>query len=92
MTGNNPKLDPVNDDVHTKFGPILSIRSQDIERKRNSDVNKGHNSVKILRKMTGNNPKLDLVNDDMHTKFGPILSIHSQDIERKRNSDVNQGP
>ena len=53
---------------------------------------KGHNSVKILRKMTGNNPKLDLVNDDMHTKFGPILSIHSQDIERKRNSDVNQGP
>ena len=53
---------------------------------------KGHNSVKILRKMTGNNPKLDLVNDDMHTKFGPILSIRSQDIERKRNSEVNQGP
>ena len=45
MTGNNPKLDPkldlVNDDVHTKFGPILSICSQDIERKRNSDVNQG---------------------------------------------------
>ena len=41
MTGNNPKLDPVNDDVHTKFGLILSIRSQDIERKRNSDVNQG---------------------------------------------------
>ena len=53
---------------------------------------KGHNSVKILRKMTGNNPKLGLVNDDMHTKFGPILLIHSQDIEQKRNSDVNQGP
>ena len=53
---------------------------------------KGHNSVKILRKMTGNNPKLDLVNDDVHTKFGQILSICSQDIERKRNSDVNQGP
>ena len=53
---------------------------------------KGHNSVKILRKMTGNNPKVDLVNDDMHTKFGRILSIRSQDIERKRNSDVNQGP
>ena len=53
---------------------------------------KGHNSVKILRKMTGNNPKLDLVNDDVHTKFGRILSICSQDIERKRNSDVNQGP
>ena len=40
-TGNNPKLDLVNDDVHTKFGRILSIRSQDIERKRNSDVNQG---------------------------------------------------
>ena len=53
---------------------------------------KGHNSIKILRKMTGNNPKLDLVNVDVHTKFGPILSIRSQDIERKRNSDINQGP
>ena len=53
---------------------------------------KGHNSVKILRKMSGNNPKLDLVNDDVHTKFGRILSIRSQDIEQKRNSDVNQGP
>ena len=39
MKGNNPKLDLVNDDVHTKFGRILSMRSQDIERKRNSDVN-----------------------------------------------------
>ena len=41
MTGNNPKLDLVNVDVYTKFGRILSIRSQDIERKRNSDVNHG---------------------------------------------------
>ena len=41
MTGNNPRLDLVNDDVHTKFGRILSIRSQDIERKQNSDVNQG---------------------------------------------------
>ena len=41
ITGNNPKLDIVNVDVHTKFGQILSIRSQDIERKRNSDVNQG---------------------------------------------------
>ena len=30
MTGNNPKLDLVNDDMHTKFGRIrsLSIRSR----------------------------------------------------------------
>ena len=41
MTGNNPKLDLVNDDVHTKFGRILSYRSQDNERKRNSDINQG---------------------------------------------------
>ena len=41
MTGNNPKLDVVYVDVNTKFGQILSIRSQDIERKRNSDVNQG---------------------------------------------------
>ena len=41
MTGDNPKLDLVNVDEHTKFGQILSIRSQDIERKRNSDVNQG---------------------------------------------------
>ena len=41
ITGNNPKVDLVNDDMHTKFGRILSIRSQDIERKRNSDVNQG---------------------------------------------------
>ena len=53
---------------------------------------KGHNFVKILRKMTGNNFKLDLVNVDVHTKFGQILSNRSQDIERKQNSDINQGP
>ena len=90
--GNNPKLDVVNVNVHTKFGQILSIASQDIERKRNSESIKGHNSVKILRKMTGNNPKVDVVNVDVHINFGQILSICSRDIERKRNSDVNQGP
>ena len=41
ITGHNPKLDLVNVDVHTKFGHILSMRSQDIERKQNSDVNQG---------------------------------------------------
>ena len=55
-TGNNPKLDLVNVEVHTKFGQILSIRSQDIERKRNSDVNigpsKGNTSYANLGKLT----------------------------------------
>ena len=41
MTGNYPNVDLVNVDVHTKFGQILSIRYQDIERKRNLDVNQG---------------------------------------------------
>ena len=90
MTDNNPKLDLVNVDVHTKFGLILSIRSQDIEQ--NFTSIKGRNSIKFLQKMMGNNPKLDLVNVDVHTKFGQILFSHSQDIEQKPNSDVNQGP
>ena len=41
MTGNNPKVDVVNVDVHINFDQILSICSRDIERKRNSDVNQG---------------------------------------------------
>ena len=41
MSGNYAKLNIVNSDVHAKFGHILLIRSQDIERKRNSDVNQG---------------------------------------------------
>ena len=93
MTGNNPKLDLVNVDVHTKSGLILSICSRDIERKRNLTSIKGRNSVKKLKKkMMSNNPKLDLVNVDVHTIFGQILSIGFQDIERKLYSDVNQGP
>ena len=35
MTGNNPKLDPVNVDVHTKFDQNLSLHSQDMEWKPN---------------------------------------------------------
>ena len=41
MMGNNSKLDLVNVNAHTKFGQILSIGSQDIEREPNSDVNQG---------------------------------------------------
>ena len=92
MTGNNPKLDLVNDDVHTKFGRIVSTVLKILSGNEILTSIKGLNSVKILQKMMGNNPKLDLVNVDVHTKFGRILSVCSQDIERKRNSDVNQGP
>ena len=37
----NTNVDLVNDNVLTKFGLILSIRSQDIGQKPNSDVNQG---------------------------------------------------
>ena len=41
MTYNNPKLDLVNMNVYMKFGEIMSICSQDIERRRNLGVNQG---------------------------------------------------
>ena len=37
----NNIFDLVNDNVFTKFGLILSISSQDIKQKSNSDVNQG---------------------------------------------------
>ena len=92
MTGNNPKLDLVDVNVHTKFGQILSSALKILRGNEILTSIKGHNSVKILRKMTGNYPKLDHVNDDVNTKFGQILSIRSRDIEWKRNSEVNRGP
>ena len=77
-TGNNPKLDLVNVDVHTKFIRFCQFVLKILSGNEILTSIKGHNSVKILRKMTGNNPKLDLVNVDVHTKFGQILSSHSQ--------------
>ena len=41
MTIYNPNLDLFNDNVYTKFGLNSSIRSHDIEKKLNSDVNQG---------------------------------------------------
>ena len=37
MSSNNPNLDSVKVEVHTKFGQVLSMRSQDIEQKKKSD-------------------------------------------------------
>ena len=37
----NTNVDLVNDNVYTKFGLNLCIRSQDIEQKPNSDDNQG---------------------------------------------------
>ena len=41
MMGNNPKPDLVNVDAHKKIGQILTICSQGIEQKQNSDINQG---------------------------------------------------
>ena len=41
LTLYNPKLDLINVNVYTKFGKILSIGSQDIERKQNFEINQG---------------------------------------------------
>ena len=41
VMGNNPKLDLVNVDAHKKIGQILTICSQGIEQKQNSDINQG---------------------------------------------------
>ena len=37
----NPNLDVININVYTKLSSILSIHFQDIEQKRNSDINQG---------------------------------------------------
>ena len=37
----NTNIDLVNDNVFTKFGLFLLIRSQDFEQKPNSDINEG---------------------------------------------------
>ena len=88
----NTNIDLVNDNVFTKFGLILSIRSQDIEQNQILISIKGRNSVANLRKTMINNTNVDLVNDNVYTKFGLNRSIRFQDIEQKLNSDVNQGP
>ena len=41
LTLYNPNIDIIYANVYTKFGQILSIGSQDIERKRNSNINQG---------------------------------------------------
>ena len=38
---NNPKVDLVNMNAYITFSEILSIRSQDIEQKRNYGINQG---------------------------------------------------
>ena len=77
MTGNIPSLYLVNIIACIKFDQILSIYSQDIERKRNSVINQGPLLSTNVRKTVCNNPNLDLVNINANTKFGKLLSFCS---------------
>ena len=92
MMCNNPNVDIFNMNAHIKFGEILSICSQDIERKRNFGVNQGPLLWYKWHKMACINPKLDPVNINAYIKFGENQSICSRDIERTQNFGVNQGP
>ena len=81
MTGNNSNLDLVKMNAYIKSGGIMSICSQDIERKQSSGVNQGQYLwYKYARKAC---------QDQCIYK---IRSFCSQDIERKRNCGVNQEP
>ena len=70
-------IDLVNDNVCTKFGSILSIRSKDMEQKQILMSVKDSNSVVNLQNTTIYDTNVDLVNKDVYTKFGLILSIRS---------------
>ena len=48
----NTNIDLVNDNVYTKFGLNLSIHSEDIEQKPNSNVNQG---LQLFCKFAKNN-------------------------------------
>ena len=62
-------VDLVNDNVYTKFGLNLSIRSQDIKQNQILTSIKGRNSVANLPKKRIYNSKADLVNDYVHIKI-----------------------
>ena len=79
--------------AYANFDQIPSIRSQNIDRKRNSDDNQGsYLYCKFTKKMTCNNPNRDVVKVNTYAKFDQIPLIHSQDIEQKQNPHDNQGP
>ena len=74
MTRNNPNLHLVNVNAYAKFGLIPSVRSQELEKKRNSTIIKDYTSVVSLRKLTYHNPNLDLVKANAYSKFDNSIS------------------
>ena len=80
----DPNLDLININAYMKFGQIIFISSQDIERKRIYDINqRAITLLQISEKMMCNNHNQHLVNINTHTKFCRIISIFSQYFERK---------
>ena len=71
----NTDIDLVNDNVFTKFGLILSIRSKDIEQKPNSDIDQGPQLCCKFAKTMIYFTDVDPVNDNVYTKFGLNQSI-----------------
>ena len=65
----NTNIDLVNDDMYTKFGLNLSIRSQDIEQNQVLTSIKGRNSFANLRKRISYYTNIDLVNDNTCTNL-----------------------
>ena len=72
--------DLVNGDANTKFVlQIMSIRSQDIERKHILLSFKGHNSLEILKKkISGYNSKQDPVNVDVPAIWSDFVNSFSR--------------
>ena len=72
-------VDFVNDSVYTNFGFNLSIRSQNMKQKPNSDINQGPLlCYKFAKETMIYNTMVDLVNDNEYTKFGLNRSIRFQ--------------
>ena len=62
MMCNNPNEDLVNINAYIKFVKLMTICSQDIERKRNLGQIKDHYSSTNVRNKSCDNPNIDLVN------------------------------
>ena len=75
---NNTNVDLVNDNVYKKFGLNLSIRSQDIEQKPNSDVNQGPLLCCKFANTMIYITNVGLVNDYVYTKFGLKVYLFSR--------------
>ena len=78
-----PYLHFVNIHAFTKFYQYPSIGPQDIEHKRNFDINQGPKLCWKWRKMLFNHPNLQFVNINAYTKFDWNPQINWQDTEHK---------